>query len=101
MSKKVEKKIGKLLGAAWRPQKERLDADIIFPLFIVDILEGRPLEIHYLDKESQKNVDGLFVPRKPLSKNAKRAGWQGFSYDLDKVQTRIRTLWKTDRQCSH
>ena len=51
--------------------------------------------IHYLDRESQKNVNGLYVPRKPLSKTARRAGWQGFYYDLTKVQDRIKTIWES------
>ena len=85
----------RLLGAAWKPQQKRNEAGIIFPLFIVDILKGDPIEIHYLDKESQENIEGLCVSRKPLSKTARRAGWQGFYYDLNKVQDKIKTVWES------
>ena len=29
--------------------------------------------------------ENIVVKRKPLSKDAKRAGWQGFYYDLTKI----------------
>jgi type II restriction enzyme len=92
--KRRGQKITRLLGAAWKPQKERMEAGIIFPLFIVDILKDRPIEIHYLDRNSQENIDGLYLPRKPLSRTARRAGWQGFYYDLSKVQDKIVTIWE-------
>ena len=68
--KKRKQKIERLLGAAWGPQKKRLGSGIVFPLFIVDILDRRPIEIHYLDRESQENVEGLYIPRNKLSKTA-------------------------------
>ena len=94
--KRRGQKIKKLLGAAWKPQKERMEAGIIFPLFVVDIIKGLPIAIHYLDKESQENIDGFFVPRKPLSKTARRAGWQGFYYNMDIVQDKIETIWESN-----
>jgi type II restriction enzyme len=39
--------------------------------------------IHYLSADLQ--VPEMFIPRKPLSETAVRAGWQGFMYDLTKV----------------
>ncbi|WP_404798915.1 DpnI domain-containing protein [Acinetobacter thermotolerans] len=39
--------------------------------------------VYYLPTDFQSPE--LFVPRKPLSDQAKRAGWQGFLYDLSKV----------------
>ena len=92
--KKRGQKLVSLLGAAWKPQKVRMESGIIFPLFVVDILRGRPVEIRYLDRKSQENIDGLYIPRKPLSRTARRAGWQGFLYDFSKVQNKIKTLWK-------
>jgi hypothetical protein len=70
-------------GAAWGPQKERMDAGIFFPLFLVQI-NGKRYSIFYLSADLQSK--DLFVPRKPLSANAHRAGWQGFRYDLKMVQ---------------
>jgi hypothetical protein len=75
-----------VLGAAWMPQKERMDAAIYFPLFLVLVSKGsKQYAIHYLAADLQKPE--LFKPRSPLSKTARRAGWQGFMYDTDKVRT--------------
>lgn len=73
----------KILGAAWSPQKERMDAGIYFPLFIV-LVVNKEFSIYYLPADLQQPE--MFVPRKPLSSNAKRAGWQGFYYDLNSVR---------------
>lgn len=71
-----------ILGAAWRPQKERMDAGIYFPLFLV--LKMRTSRaIYYLPEDFQSPA--LFSARKPLSENAKRAGWQGFMYIVSAV----------------
>jgi hypothetical protein len=75
-----------VLGAAWKPQKERMDAAIYFPLFLVLVSENlKQCAIHYLAADLQKPE--LFKPRSPLSKSARRAGWQGFVYDTAKVRT--------------
>lgn len=68
-----------ILGAAWEPQKERMAAAIYFPLFLV-LVAGKQHGIYYLPADLQK--PSMFKPRKPLSENARRAGWQGFMYDL-------------------
>lgn len=71
-----------ILGAAWRPQKERMDAGIYFPLFIVLAApNGKAASVFYLSADLQNPE--MFQPRKPLSQNAKRAGWQGFYCDMD------------------
>jgi len=80
--KDVESLPSTILGAAWRPQKERMAAGIYFPLFIV-LVSGKKFAIYYLPADLQRPE--LFVARKPLSENAKRAGWQGFYYDLTKL----------------
>lgn len=69
----------KITGAAWGPQKERMDAGIYFPLYIV-LVNGNKQAIYYLSADLQ--VPEMFIERKPLSKTAKRAGWVGFNYDL-------------------
>lgn len=71
-----------ILGAAWGPQKERMDAGIFFPLYLVQVA-GKRYSIFYLSADLQPR--GLFATRKPLSDKARRAGWQGFLYDLKTV----------------
>lgn len=68
-----------ILGAAWSPQKKRMDAGIYFPLFLVLVHENKHA-IYYLSADLQNSK--MFIPRKPLSKDAKRAGWQGYHIDL-------------------
>lgn len=69
-------------GAAWGPQKERMDAAIYFPLFLV-LSRGRLFNIFYLSDDLQ--APELFTARKPLSAKARRAGWQGFVYNLEEL----------------
>ena len=61
---------------------KRKNSGIYFPLFIVLVNEKKYL-IYYLPIDYQDKE--IFIKRKPLSKNAKRAGWQGFYYDLTKI----------------
>jgi len=75
----------RILGAAWKPQKERMDAGIYFPLFLV-LVDGKKYAIYYLPADLQEPE--MFVQRKPLSMNAKASGWQGFYYDMTKVHER-------------
>jgi len=69
----------KILGAAWKPQHERMKAGIYFPLFIVLRSRSRAA-VYYLPTDFQ--LPKMFKKRKPLSHSAKRAGWQGFVYDV-------------------
>ena len=69
-----------ILGAAWGPQSERMNAGIYFPLYIVLIEKIGTVAIYYLPTDFQ--TEEMFLPRKPLSINAKRAGWQGFMINL-------------------
>lgn len=71
-----------ILGAAWQPQQERMNAGIYFPIFIVLVCENE-FSIFYLSADLQ--VPEMFVARKPLSPTARRAGWQGFYFDMQKV----------------
>ncbi|MBL1147618.1 MAG: hypothetical protein HND56_12230 [Pseudomonadota bacterium] len=75
----------KILGAAWKPQKERMTAGIYFPLFLVLVnkTNHKDAAIYYLSADLQSPE--IFVPRKKLSEQAKRAGWQGFLYDTETV----------------
>ncbi|MGO1118371.1 DpnI domain-containing protein [Rhodovibrionaceae bacterium A322] len=78
-----------ILGAAWKTQKERMDAGIYFPLFIVliDKHNLRKHKIYYLPADLQ--TPELFEPRKPLSSIAQRKQWQGFRYNLEIVKESI------------
>ncbi|WP_407193818.1 DpnI domain-containing protein [Bradyrhizobium sp. STM 3566] len=68
-----------VLGAAWAPQAERMNAAIYFPLFLV-LVSGKHYSIFYLSADLQNPE--MFKARSPLSADARRAGWQGFVYDL-------------------
>lgn len=75
-----------ILGAAWGPQKERMDAAIYFPLYLIlSAKTGNGVAIYYLPSDLQSPE--LFKPRNPLSQNARRAGWQGFIYDIFAIQS--------------
>jgi len=75
-------------GAAWGPQKDRMASAIYFPLFLVLVGLGRAnYSIFYLSADLQE--PSMFRPRSPLSPKARRAGWQGFIYDLGPVRDRF------------
>jgi hypothetical protein len=72
----------KLMGAAWAPQNERMEAGIYFPLFIVLASPDRKRHaIYYLPADLQ--LSEMFQRRKPLSNTARRAGWTGYELRLD------------------
>lgn len=78
----------RLLGAAWGPQRQRMDAGIYFPLFLVLVTPKQDLfSIHYWSADLQD--ESMFLPREPLSVNARRAGWRGFNYDLEAARNRL------------
>ena len=81
--KDVNKLPNSVLGAAWKPQQERMDAGIYFPLYLV-LINGKNYSIFYLAADLQSK--DIFIPRKPLSASAKRAGWQGFMYNISKIK---------------
>ena len=73
-----------VLGAAWEPQKDRMDSAIYFPLFLVLVGPNKSHSIFYLSADLQ--LPSMFKARTPLSPKARRAGWQGFIYDLSPVR---------------
>lgn len=87
----INKSPQKVLGAAWSVQKERMDAGIYFSVFFVQIDPQETFSIFYLSADLQ--TPDIFKARKPLSATAKRAGWQGFFYDLTDVQNRLVRLY--------
>lgn len=78
-----------IMGAAWKPQRERMEQGIIFPLFLVLSDKGKAFKhsIFYLAADHQSPE--MFVPRNPLGPNARRAGWTGFNYNLNAVHDRF------------
>lgn len=80
-SSDVEKLPDQLRGAAWRPIKERMDAAIYLPLYLV---LTNPLSqnatVWYLSPDVQEPE--MYQPRQPLSEGTRRAGWQGVRYNL-------------------
>ena len=78
----------RVLGAAWGPQQGRMAASIYFPLFLVLVSETTLEQaIFYLPADLQ--TEEMFQPRKPLGPDARRAGWQGFVYDLRQTKDRF------------
>ena len=76
----------RVLGAAWSVQRERMEAGIYFPLFIV-LVSNKRHSVYYLSADLQQ--PSMFVPRTPLSAGARRAGWQGYVYDLSAAGDRL------------
>ena len=75
-----------VMGAAWGPQRERMDAGIYFPLFLVLATPDKARHaIYYLSADLQRPE--MFKARKPLSETTRRAGWTGFLYELDAVRS--------------
>ena len=85
----IEKFPSKVLGAAWGPQKERMDAGIYFPLYVVLKCEKK-YSVFYLSSDLQ--TEEMFIKRKPLSSTAKRAGWQGYYFDGEMMKGLITRL---------
>ena len=81
--KDIEKLPSSILGAAWKPPEDRMNAGIYFPLYLV-LVNKKKYSVFYLSSDLQSK--DIFVARKPLSVKAKRAGWQGFMYDISKIK---------------
>lgn len=76
----------RLLGAAWGPQNEQIVAGIFHGLFVAGFAEGKKLVfIDYVPGHVLQSNLEVFRPRNPLKKTARRAGWQGFYYELSKL----------------
>ncbi len=83
-TKDITKCPNSILGAAWGPQKDRMQAGIYFPLFIVLVdSKQKDRAIYYLPADLQTSE--MFEPRKTLSAAAKRPGWQGYIINLTKA----------------
>lgn len=71
-----------VLGAAWGPQHERIIGGIFHALYVVTFADKKLTRIDYVPSHMLGAFPGVFKPRKKLSETARRAGWQGFVYDL-------------------
>jgi type II restriction enzyme len=70
------------MGSARGPQKERMDAGIYFPLFIVVANPDRSAHaIYYLPADLQQPK--MLQQREPLRETARRAEWVGYRLRLD------------------
>jgi type II restriction enzyme len=69
-----------LLGASWPVQRDRMESHIYLPLFVVTVCGSAADQALYVPADLQ--VPDMFKPRNPLRETARRAGWQGFVYDL-------------------
>ena len=78
-----------ILGAAWAPQKERMDAGIYFPIFFVLISKKNrnKFSISYLPADLQN--ERMFIKRTPLKPTARRAGWQGYLLDGEAIKSKM------------
>ena len=74
-----------VLGAAWLPQKERMDAGIYFSIFfvLIDKSNLKKFSVFYLPAELQN--EKMFVKRNPLKDTARRAGWQGYLLNGEEI----------------
>lgn len=78
----------RVLGAAWGPQHEQIMAGIYQPLIIAGFDQSATLaSIDYVPAHILAATPSVFEPRKPLSANARRSGWQGFYYNLSRLPT--------------
>jgi hypothetical protein len=68
-----------ILGAAWSPLRKRMAAGIYFPIFIV-LRAKRKKAVYYLPVEFQH--PRMFRRPKQSADSSRRAGWQGFTYDI-------------------
>lgn len=85
----------RILGAAWGPQQEQIVADIYHGLYVAGFTKsGRLVRIDYVPAHILRVTPEVFEPREPLKETAKRAGWQGFNYNLTKLpQIGIQTVF--------
>lgn len=76
----------RILGAAWRPVREQIEEEIFHDLFLVGFSpRGRLVRIERVSANALRKSPEVFAPREPLRETARRAGWQGFTYDLRRL----------------
>ncbi len=85
-----------LHGASWPVQRDCINVGINLPLFIVTIKNMKhPQKLRYVPADLQ--VAEMFKARNRLRATSKRAGWQGFLYDLAVMPAGIPVvLWREE-----
>lgn len=71
-----------ILGAAWGPQKERMDSGIFISLYLVAVNANDPKKVAVYFLPAELQVPAMFVERTPLSATARRTGWTGYTLDV-------------------
>lgn len=69
-------------GGAWGAQHQRVIAGIFHPLYVATFTGRSLLRIDYIPAHMLGAYPSVYRPRTRLSESARRAGWQGFIYDL-------------------
>jgi hypothetical protein len=98
--KSPNNRVLQLRGGAWGVQEEKIKAGIYHPLYIVKAIRGKPklgkpgklgkpvaVAIEYIAADFL--TPEMYVSRTPLGPEARRAGWQGFVYDLRKLDEHV------------
>lgn len=76
----------RILGAGWEVQHDQIMAGIYHGLYLVGYASsGRLVRIDYVPAHILQAAPDVFEPRKPLRETAKRAGWIGFNYNIEKL----------------
>ena len=75
----------RVLGGAWQPQHDRVIAGIFHPVYLVTYAGPSLVRIDYIPAHMLGAYPAVFKPRAKLSESARRAGWQGFVYDLSEL----------------
>ena len=75
----------RILGGAWLPQHVRVIAGIFHPVYVVTYKGTSLARIDYVPAHMLSAYPAVFKPRARLSESARRAGWQGFVYDLTEL----------------
>lgn len=88
----IEKFPNLVPGAAWEPQKERMDAGIFFPIFFVLIstMNDKRYSVWYLPTDFQN--ENMFKKRAPLKATARRAGWVGYNLNGKEIKEFARRI---------
>lgn len=68
----------RILGAAWNPVREQMEAGIFHDLYLVGFSpRGKLVRIERVSAETLHASPDVLRPREPLKATARRAGWQG------------------------
>jgi hypothetical protein len=77
----------RIMGAAWRPQHDRILAGIYHGFYLVGFRQnGESLvRIDFVPPHVIAATPRIFEPRNPLKATAKRAGWTGYTLLVSEI----------------